>query len=106
MKLWLKWEMLDIQAFIEAIDMKCSMENKRFKQIQSKQNKKDELEKLNKGRKSIKTIFMTKGGKVNQITSLNRAIIAVIFFVLMYFQAEIEMECFDYYMKTLIMQTN
>jgi hypothetical protein len=57
MKLWLKWEMNDINAMLEAIDTKSELEGKRFSILQRRQNKQKELDKLKSGKNTIKTVF-------------------------------------------------
>jgi hypothetical protein len=39
MKLWLKWETLDINSMLEAIDGKSELEGKRFQIIQKRSTK-------------------------------------------------------------------
>lgn len=39
MKLWLRWEMLDIAAMLEAIEAKSDLESKRFAIVQRKTSK-------------------------------------------------------------------
>lgn len=59
MKLWLKWEMLDITSLLEAIDIKAKLEAKKQKRIQKKESNMKNLAKLNNGKNTIKTIFMS-----------------------------------------------
>lgn len=33
MKLWIRWEMLDLQAMLEAVEIKSALEMKKFKRI-------------------------------------------------------------------------
>lgn len=74
MKLWLKWEMLDIQAILEAIEIKSNLEIKKAKRISKKESNMKDLQKLNNGKNTIKTMFLSQDGKVNKITSLTHAI--------------------------------
>lgn len=94
MKLWVKWEQLDIEAMLDCIEMKSQMELQRQRRILRKQSNQKDLEKLNKGQKTIKTIFMSKKGTVNKITSLKHKIE----------DAEKQIECFDLYLKVITMQ--
>lgn len=48
-RLWLKWEILDINAILEAIEGKAKLERKRLKIIAKKDGDKKDLEKLNRG---------------------------------------------------------
>ena len=59
MKLWIKWEMLDILALQEAIDRKSALENKKQKRLHKKESNQKDLQKLNNGKNTIKTIFLS-----------------------------------------------
>ncbi len=93
MKLWAKWEMLDIEAIIAAIDMKSKMEARRAEKISSKESNKKDLDKLNTGKNTLTTMFMSKDGKVNKITSLTRVIS----------QSEKELECMNLFLKICVL---
>jgi len=96
MKLWLKWEVLDIAAMLEAVESKSELDSKRFSIMQRKTNKNKELEKLKAGKGTLKTLFKSKDGIVNSITNLTREIAGI----------EREIECYDVYLKTLTLQIN
>lgn len=96
MKLWLKWEVLDIAAMQEAIDEKSNLESKRNQILSRKVSKQKELEKLKVGKSTLKTMFKSQSAKVNTITNLTREIQ----------QIEREIECYDLYFKTLTLQIN
>ena len=70
--------MIDILAIQEAIEVKSQLESQRFSRDKKKQEKQKQMEKLRNGKNTIKTIFMSKSGKVDKITNLNRQITAVI----------------------------
>ena len=91
MKLWLKWETLDISAVLEAINTKSELESKRFSILQRKQNKQKELDKLRSGKSTMKTLFKSQNSIVNSITNLTREIQNI----------DKEIECYDIYIKTL-----
>lgn len=74
MKLWIKWEMLDIIALLEAIDRKSELENQKQKRLSKKESNQKDLEKLNNGKNTIKTMLLSKDSKVNKITSLTHSI--------------------------------
>ena len=57
MKLWLKWETLDIAAILEAIDEKSDLESKKNSILSRRSSKQKELEKLKLGKSTIKTMF-------------------------------------------------
>eukprot|EP00347_Sterkiella_histriomuscorum_P019166 403342692 len=94
MKLWIKWEQLDIDAINEAISAKSSLERGRYRELLRKSDNQRALDKLKKGEKTIKTIFMSKKGQINKITQLTQKIT----------DAEKQMECFDLYLKIVTMQ--
>jgi predicted RNase H-like nuclease (RuvC/YqgF family) len=96
MRLWLKWESLDIAAMLEAIETKSELEGRRFSLNQRKQQKQRELDKLKSGKSSMKTMFKSQNSIVNTITNLTREIA----------NSEKEIECYDIYIKTLIIQIN
>ena len=96
MKLWLKWETMDITAMMEAVEAKSELDGKRLSIMQRKQSKVKELEKLKTGKSSIKTMFKSQNSIVNSITNLTREIQ----------QTEKEVECYDIYIKTLTLQIN
>lgn len=96
MRLWLKWESLDIAAMLEAIETKSELEGRRFSLNQRKQQKQRELDKLKSGKSSMKTMFKSQNSIVNTITNLTREIAS----------SEKEIECYDIYIKTLIIQIN
>lgn len=74
MKLWMKWEQLDIEAMLEAIQSKSVLERDRFKNMARKLENQKDLEKLKKGQKTFKTMFLSKKGQVSKITELNQKI--------------------------------
>jgi len=71
--------------------MKGQMETERQKKIVRKASNAKEMETLNKGKKTIKTMFMSKKSTVNKITSLKHKIE----------DAEKQIECFDLYLKVI-----
>lgn len=96
MKLWLKWETLDISAMLEAIDGKSELEGKRFAVVRKKATKQKELEKLQGGKKTMGTLFKSQSSIVNTITNLTREIQGI----------EREAECYDMYIRTIALQIN
>ena len=78
MKYWIIWEMLDIDAILEAIEIKSKLEVKSFKMkkldiIAQKQNEYLQL-KLGKG---LKMKFMTSSQIAAQITKVGHEICQV-----------------------------
>ena len=62
MKLWIKWEQLDIMALIDAVDAKALLERERVRYHNKKSENSKDLEKLKRGKKTLKTMFLTKKG--------------------------------------------
>lgn len=93
MKLWLKWEMSDINAMLESIDAKSELEGKRFSILQRRQTKQKELDKLKSGKNTLKTVFKSQNSIVNTITNLTREIQTI----------DKEIECYDVYIRTLVL---
>lgn len=96
MKLWLKWEMADTAAMLEAIDIKSELEGKRFSILQKRQTKQKELDKLKSGKNTLKTVFKSQNSIVNSITNLTREIQTI----------DKEIECYDVYIRTIVLQIN
>lgn len=59
MKLWIKWETLELQALLEAIDVKSVLEGKKAKRLSKKESNMKDLQKLNNGKNTIKTLFLS-----------------------------------------------
>ena len=96
MKLWIKWEQLDITALLEAVEVRQYMETRRHERLSKKQARQKELERLNQGKSTLKTLFSSSDGKVNRITVLTRKIAT----------GEKEIECLDLYLRILALQLN
>ncbi|CAI2363823.1 unnamed protein product [Moneuplotes crassus] len=69
-KYWVKEEIIDLHALLQAIGQKNSLESKRHKLQNKIKNANSELEKLNAGKKTFKTLFKSQSGKASTITSL------------------------------------
>ncbi|CDW81866.1 px domain containing protein [Stylonychia lemnae] len=94
MKLWIKWEQLDIMALIDAVDAKSTLERERIRYHSKKTEDSRDLEKLRRGKKTLKTMFLTKKGQVDKITTLNQKVN----------EADKQIECFDLYYKIIVLQ--
>lgn len=69
--------MMELNAIQETIEVKSKLEAKKYKYLKKKEEEEKDLTKLNQGKSSIKTIFLSKDGKVNKITNLTHSITAV-----------------------------
>lgn len=88
-KYWVKEEIIDLHALLEAIGHKNSLESRKHKLEKQIKNSNIELEKLNSGKKTLKTIFKSQAGKANTITNLTTFIA----------QAEKDVEFFEKLIK-------
>ncbi len=59
MRRWLKFEILDLQAILEAIDKKNEMEKRRNKKIIDRKDAIKQIKDMREGKDSLKTYFMT-----------------------------------------------
>lgn len=96
MRLWIKWELMDIQAINEAVEIRGQIEALRVSKAKKRENYQKELEQLNQGKSSFKTLFSSKEGKVNRITELTHKIS----------NGEKELDAFDLYLKIIVLQIN
>ena len=94
LKLWVKWEQLDIMAMIEAIEQKGVQEALRHERNMKKVKREKELTKLSAGKNTFKSLLMSKNSKVNRITELTRKIQ----------DSEKQLECMDVYLKMVAIQ--
>ncbi len=76
MKSWLKWEIWDISALLEAITSKHNLESRKNKRMAKREANRRNLTTLNAGSNNLKTIFMVMGSKQQKITQLSNDIAA------------------------------
>ena len=74
MRRWLKFELLDLCAILEAIKKKNEMEKRRQTKVQQRNDEKEELFKLKEGQSTLRSLFMGKDSKINRITELTNSI--------------------------------
>ena len=96
MRRWLKYEVLDLEAILEAIQKKNEMEKRRIAKDQTKEEYKEELRKLREGKETILSFFRTKQGKVDRITELTNYIT----------QLDKDIECLSVLHKIIVLQLN
>jgi hypothetical protein len=60
MRRWLKFEILDLQAILEAIDKKNEMEKRRNKKIMDRKDAIKQIKDMREGKDSLKTYFMSQ----------------------------------------------
>lgn len=69
-KYWVKEEIIDLHALLEAIGHKNSLESRKSKLENKIKASNAELEKLNSGKTTFKTLFKSQSGKASSITNL------------------------------------
>jgi hypothetical protein len=69
-KYWVKEEIIDLHALLEAIGHKNSLESRKSKLENKIKASNSELEKLNSGKTTFKTLFKSQSGKASSITNL------------------------------------
>ena len=71
---WLKGEVMDLQALLEAISHKEGIEGQRNRAEKNKKDNKGSLDKINAGKSTFKTFFKGSSGKASEITNLTTQI--------------------------------
>ena len=96
MRRWLKFELLDLCAILEAIKKKNEMEKRRQTKVAQRNDEKEELFKLQEGHSTLRSLFMGKDSKINRITELTNSIQ----------NAEKDIECLSLLHKIIVLQLN
>lgn len=73
-KHWVKEEIIDFHALVEAIAQKNLLEGMKNKAESKKRSSQSELDKLNAGKKTFKSFFKSASQKATQITTLTQTI--------------------------------
>jgi hypothetical protein len=74
MRRWLKFEILDLEAIIDAVDKSNEMDKKKAAKIKQKNADMESLRDLKQGKETFSSLFRSKEGTVNKITQLTEAI--------------------------------
>ena len=74
MRRWLKFEILDLEAILTAVQTSNEMDRRMKEKVQQRNKDVSALRQLKDGRETIKTFFRSKEGKVNKITKLTEEI--------------------------------
>ena len=96
MRRWLKFELLDLQAILEAIKKKNEMEKRRQAKVTQRNEEKEELWKMKEGQSTLRSFFMGKDAKINRITELTNSVGS----------AEKDIECLSLLHKIIVLQLN
>lgn len=70
MRNWVKTELLDLQALMQAIQRKDGVENARQRCLKTIKSKRETIEKLNTGKFTLKGLFKNAGEKANEVQTL------------------------------------
>lgn len=96
MRRWLKFELSDLKAILQAIEKKNEMD-KRARETQKKlEQDKTQLFNMQQGKESLRTFFMSKDSKISKITELTNRIANI----------EKDIECFGLLQKIIVLQLN
>jgi len=74
MRRWLKFELLDLKAILQAIEKKNEMDNRRKEKIRKRDKDRLDLQNMRDGQVSFRTLFMGKESKISRITNLTNSI--------------------------------
>ena len=74
MKYWVKEEIYDLHAILEAIHTKEKLENQLSKTRSKKKSSQSALDKLNQGKKTLTNFWKSQSAKANDITSHTQTI--------------------------------
>lgn len=74
MKHWIKDEIIDFHALVEAISQRELIESWKNKTESKRRSSQNTLDKLNAGKKTLKTLFKSASSKANEITNLTQII--------------------------------
>ena len=96
MRKWLKFELLDLKAILEAIEKKNEMDKRRIEAQKKQAQNKTELQSMKEGKDSVKTLFMGKNSKINRITALTKKIL----------DSDRDIECLALVHKIIVLQLN
>lgn len=96
MRRWLKFELLDLEAILEAVEKSNEMEKRKNAKQKQRNSDIEALRDLKDGKDSFWTIFRSKEGKVNKITELTESIQ----------RAERDIECLSLLYKIVVLQLN
>jgi len=96
MRRWLKFEILDLEAILLAIDTSNEMDKKTKQKVVQRNSDMKALRELKDGKDSIRTFFRSKEGKVNKITTLTDSIQ----------RADRDIDCLSLLYKIIVLQLN
>ena len=96
MRRWLKFEILDLEAILEAIGKSHDMEKRGTAKKKERLSDMEEVRQMKDGKETFKSFFRSKEGKINKITELTESIQ----------RADRDIECLDLLYKIVVLQLN
>ena len=96
MRRWLKFEILDLESILEAIERSAEMEKRKIAKVKQRNSDMEEMRAMKDGKDTFRSFFRSKEGKINKITELSEAIQ----------RADRDIECLDLLYKIVVLQLN
>ena len=93
MRRWLKFEILDLEAMLEAVDKSTEMEKRKIAKVKQRNSDMEEMRAMKDGKDTIRSFFRSKEGKISKITDLSEAIL----------KADRDIECLDLLYKIVVL---
>ncbi len=96
MRRWLKFEIYDLEAIIDAVDKSNEMEKKKSAKVKQKNQDIETLRGLKEGKETFSSFFRSKEGTINKSTQLTESIS----------RGDRDIESLDLLVKIVILQLN
>ena len=93
MRRWLKFEIYDLEAILEAIERRDDMEKRKVAKVKQRNADMEEVRQMKDGKDTLKSFFRSKEGKISKITKLTDEIQ----------RADREIECLDLLYKIVVL---
>jgi len=74
MRRWLKFEILDLEAILEAVEKSNETEKRKVAKNKQRNADMEEMRAMKDGKDTFRSFFRSKDGKINKITELSEAI--------------------------------
>ena len=96
MRRWLRFEILDLESILEAIERSAEMEKRKVAKVKQRNSDMEEMRAMKDGKDTFRSFFRSKEGKINKITELSESIQ----------RADRDIECLDLLYKIVVLQLN
>ena len=93
MRRWLKFEIFDLEAILEAVERSAEMEKRKVAKVKQRNQDMEEMRSMKDGKDTFRSFFRSKEGKVNKITELSEAVS----------RADRDIECLDLLFKIVVL---